>query len=151
MWKGPKTFDTSIAIIANSVCLSKIRIVTWQQYWSNALYTIYNIVKTMKILMLNVYKFCTTTFCLSSLLSRQTFDVFKDGGADTAEQALLNFVALQPNGSIVMMAVYDSANPCNSNCQRAMLLVGGTGQAIGFRGNTTSSNFRFLPPAYADI
>ena len=39
-----------------------------------------------------------------------------------------------PDGSIVLMAVFDAARPCGTDCRPALALVGATPQAIDRRG-----------------
>ena len=67
----------------------------------------------------------------------QKFDVH---GSQDAESALLEHVNAIPNGNIVLMAVYDSANPCNTDCRESLDLVGGIQQRIGLRGWRTHLN-----------
>ena len=55
-------------------------------------------------------------------------------GKRGSEPRLLEHLKSIPDGSIVLMAVYDSAKPCNLNCTTALHLVGGTEQGIGLRG-----------------
>ena len=47
---------------------------------------------------------------------------------------LLDYITSIPDGSIVLMAVYDTASPCGVPCQNALRLVGGTGPAPAGRG-----------------
>ena len=49
-------------------------------------------------------------------------------------QYLLDYIISLPNGTIVLMAVLDSANNCDDSCQEALRLVGGTGQPPAKRG-----------------
>ena len=61
----------------------------------------------------------------------QKFDIH---GSQDAESALLEHVNAVPNGNIVLMAVYDSANPCRADCLESLDLVDGIQQRIGLRG-----------------
>ena len=54
-------------------------------------------------------------------------------------QGILNYITSIPDGTIVLMAVYDSANNCDDSCQEALRLVGGTGQPPEKRGMHDSS------------
>ena len=54
-------------------------------------------------------------------------------------QGILNYITSMPDGTIVLIAVYDSANNCDDSCQEALRLVGGTGQLPAKRGMHDSS------------
>ena len=49
-------------------------------------------------------------------------------------QALLDYITSIPDGSIVLIAVYDTASPCGTACQEVLRLVGGTGPVPAHRG-----------------
>ena len=82
-----------------------------------------------------------------SLIFSQNFNIYNGGNchraaaAAEAEAALLNHVNSIPDGSIVLMAVFDAARPCASDCRAALALVGATPQAIDRRGRS-----RYLIP-----
>ena len=66
----------------------------------------------------------------------QVFDIFAPGGVDAtaAEAALLALVNSQPDGTIVLVTVFGSAEPCMTNCQAVLSSIGGTGQPLNNRG-----------------
>ena len=64
----------------------------------------------------------------------QTFDIY-DPNSATNEPLLLDHVRSIPEGSIVLMAVYDSADPCGNDCQISLGLVGAAQQGFGARGD----------------
>ena len=55
-------------------------------------------------------------------------------------QLLLDYIISVPNGTIVLMAFWDSANNCDDSCQEALGLVGGTGQPPAKRGMHDTNN-----------
>ena len=62
----------------------------------------------------------------------QVFDIWGDPTGNLAQEAaLLSYVNTIPDGSIVMVSAYDSANPCKADCQEALTSLGGTGTALG--------------------
>ena len=69
----------------------------------------------------------------------QTFDIWGHHSG-TNEPRLLDHVRSIPDGSIVLMAVYDSANPCEDKCQAALGLVGATQQGFVVRGKKNEWN-----------
>ena len=62
----------------------------------------------------------------------KNFDIYN--GGKPAEAALLNNVSSIPDGSIVLMAVFDAARPCGTDYRSSLDLVGVTPQAIARRG-----------------
>ena len=63
----------------------------------------------------------------------QKFDVYGSGGS-TNGPALLAHVNATPDGRIVLMAVFDSANNCGVDCQTSLGLIGATQQGLRNRG-----------------
>ena len=70
----------------------------------------------------------------------QTFDIY-DPNSAINEPLLLDHVRSIPEGSIVLMAVYDSADPCHVDCQTSLGLVGAAQEGFGMRGEENCSNF----------
>ena len=66
----------------------------------------------------------------------QKFDIHEPGGvdADAAEADILAFVNSQPDGTVVLASVLDSAEPCKTNCSAVLSSIGGTGQPLNNRG-----------------
>ena len=54
------------------------------------------------------------------------------------EHRLLEHIRSIPEGSIVLMAVYDSADRCHVDCQASLGLVGATQERFGYRGHEHS-------------
>ena len=63
----------------------------------------------------------------------QTFDVRLNRMLN--EHRLLEHVRSIPEGSIVLMAVFDSADTCGNDCQTSLGLVGAAQQGFGIRGD----------------
>ena len=64
----------------------------------------------------------------------QTFDIHHFNSV-TNEPLLLDHMRSIPEGSIVLMAVFDSADPCGSDCQTSLGLVGAAQQGFRVRGD----------------
>ncbi len=60
---------------------------------------------------------------------------FGNPSALDAEAALRDFLSSLPVPSLVLVAVYDSAE-CWTDCQVALASIGGSGNEIGFRGES---------------
>ena len=79
-----------------------------------------------------------------SLIFPQNFEIYN--GGNEAEAALLSHLSSIPDDSIVMMAVFDAARPCGTDCRAALALVGATPQAISHRGRS-----RYLIPVKCTV
>ena len=65
--------------------------------------------------------------------------------------AILDNITSIPDGSIVLMAVYDTASPCGTPCQEALRLVGGTGPAPAGRGKCLQCLFSNFQADVSDL
>ena len=66
-------------------------------------------------------------------------------------QGIKNYITSIPDGSIVLMAVYDTAGPCGTPCQEALELVGGTGPAPAHRGKCLQCLFSSFHADSSDL
>ena len=76
----------------------------------------------------------------------QPCDNFAPVGVDAAaaEAAVLTFYNSQPDGSIVMMSVWDTGQNCAADCKNATFTVGGSGASISWRGNKDLPQWTYL-------